>query len=82
MNVIDYINTIADENVTILIYEVQDRYYLRSDLKVLSLDGITDGKVDNYYITFRCFFGNIKTRNETMTTGFAGYEELYRLDYD
>ncbi len=31
-----------------LIYEVQDRYFLRPDIDVLSLDGITDGRVAPY----------------------------------
>lgn len=47
-DIIDYINRIAEMNSSILIYEVQDRYYLRPDIKVLSLDGITDGKVKPY----------------------------------
>jgi len=46
--IIEYINQIAEEGATVLIYEVQDRYYLRSDLELLSLDGITDGKIIPY----------------------------------
>jgi hypothetical protein len=47
-NIVEYINRIAEQNSTILIYEVQDRFYLRPDLSLLSLDGITDGKVGFY----------------------------------
>ena len=46
--IVEYINKIAEENSTILIYEAQDRYYLRPDISLLSLDGITDGKVAPY----------------------------------
>jgi hypothetical protein len=46
--IIEYLNSIAEPNATILIYEVQDRYYLRPDLNLLSLDGITDGKIAPY----------------------------------
>ena len=42
------INEIAVPNSTVLAYEVQDRYYLRPDIKMLSLDGITDGKIEPY----------------------------------
>lgn len=42
------INAIAPPGGTVLAYEVQDRYYLRPDLRLLSLDGITDGKVAPY----------------------------------
>ena len=44
-NMVDYLNSIAEPNSTILSFEVQDRYYLRPDLKILSQDGITDGKI-------------------------------------
>lgn len=47
-NAIDYINSIAEPNSTVLAFEVQDRFYLRPDLKILSLDGITDGKIAPY----------------------------------
>lgn len=43
-----YLNEIASPNSAILAYEVQDRYFLRDDLKVISLDGITDGKIVPY----------------------------------
>jgi len=46
--IVEMINARAEKDATILIYEVQDRYYLRPDLKVLSLDGVTDGKVVPY----------------------------------
>jgi hypothetical protein len=42
------INAIARRGDTVLAYEVQDRYYLRDDIGLLSLDGITDGKVAPY----------------------------------
>lgn len=42
------INAVAPAGATVLAYEVQDRYYLRPDLQLLSLDGITDGKVAPY----------------------------------
>lgn len=48
-NPVNYLNSIAENNATVLIYEVQDRYYLRSDLKVISLDGITDAKIAPYF---------------------------------
>lgn len=50
-NMIDYVNKIAEPNSTLLAYEVQDRYYLREDIDILSLDGITDGKVAPYLST-------------------------------
>lgn len=45
---INYLNSIAEPNATILAFEVQDRFYLRHDLKILSMDGITDGKIAPY----------------------------------
>ena len=42
------INAVAPVGATVLAYEVQDRYFLRPDLRVLSLDGITDGEVGPY----------------------------------
>jgi hypothetical protein len=39
---------IAAPHDVVLAYEVQLRYYLRPDLRVLSQDGITDGKVHRY----------------------------------
>ncbi|MCE5213841.1 MAG: hypothetical protein LLF83_03875 [Methanobacterium sp.] len=47
-DMINYLNNYAEPNATVLAYEVQDRYYLRNDLKLLSMDGITDGKVIPY----------------------------------
>ena len=46
--IVEHINAIAEANATVLMNEVQDRYYLRPDLKVLSQDGITDGKIAPY----------------------------------
>ncbi len=40
-----FLNEAAPRGATILLYEVQARFQLRGDLKVLSLDGVTDGKI-------------------------------------
>jgi hypothetical protein len=50
-NMIEYVNKEAEPHSTLLTYEVQDRYYLRQDINLLSLDGITDGKVAPYLST-------------------------------
>jgi hypothetical protein len=42
------VNARAARGDVVLAYEVQVRYWLRDDLSVLSLDGITDGKVADY----------------------------------
>lgn len=42
------VNRLATPGDRVLAYEVQSRYFLRDDLDVLSLDGITDGKVAPY----------------------------------
>ena len=47
-NIIHTINSFAEPNSKILVYEVQDRFYLRPDITLISLDGITDGKVAPY----------------------------------
>lgn len=50
----DLINSINSEvpmNSLILSYEVQNKYFMRDDLKILSLDGIIDGKVAPYLRT-------------------------------
>lgn len=47
-NIVEYINEIAERDKTILAYEVQFRFYLRPDLILLSMDGITDGKIAPY----------------------------------
>jgi hypothetical protein len=44
----DILNRTAARDSTVLAYEVQVRWFLRPDLHVLSLDGITDGKVLDY----------------------------------
>lgn len=125
-----YLNSVAETNATVLIFEVQDRYYLRHDLRVLSLDGITDGKIvpylfnqditaflwkykPRYWIAndaiSRPFysntllqeavnktgkiegisvkingitFKNIKKRKEPVIPEFAGYSQIYELNYD
>ena len=41
----DLLNDKAGPGSTVLTHEVQIRYFLRDDLRVLSLDGITDGRV-------------------------------------
>jgi hypothetical protein len=45
---VDVINARARAGDVLLAYEVQLRYFLRADVSVLSLDGITDGKVHPY----------------------------------
>jgi hypothetical protein len=47
----DFLNATAPANAEILVYEVQFRYFLREDLRVISLDGITDGKVAPFLAT-------------------------------
>lgn len=42
------INAIAPKGATVLGYEVQDRWQLRDDLRLLALNGITDGHVFGY----------------------------------
>jgi hypothetical protein len=44
----EVLNRTAAPGSTVLAYEVQVRWFLRPDLRVLSLDGITDGKVLPY----------------------------------
>jgi hypothetical protein len=48
---VEIINRQARKNDIVLAYEVQDRYYLRDDISILSLDGITDGKVYEFMKT-------------------------------
>jgi hypothetical protein len=45
---VDRVNRLAAAGDVVLAYEVQARYFLRGDLDILSLDGITDGKVAPY----------------------------------
>jgi hypothetical protein len=45
---INYVNSLASPGDKVLAYEVQARFNLRSDVEMLSLDGITDGKVGPY----------------------------------
>jgi hypothetical protein len=47
--VVGHINEIAEPHAVVLVYEAQDRFYLRPDLRLLSLDGITDGRVREYF---------------------------------
>jgi len=68
--IIDYLNAIGDPNATVLVYEVQDRYYLRPDLKLLSLDGITDGKIAPYL------------NNENISSFLWKYKPKYWLAND
>ena len=42
------VNRLARPGDTALAYEVQVRYFIRPDVQVLSLDGVTDGKVHPY----------------------------------
>ncbi|HVK37326.1 MAG TPA: hypothetical protein VNA88_02245 [Candidatus Kapabacteria bacterium] len=46
--VVERVNAIALPGQTVLAYEVQGRYWLRPDVSLLSLDGITDGLVAPY----------------------------------
>ena len=43
--VIERINTLAPADAKVLGYEVQDRWYLRSDLDYLAVNGLTDGLI-------------------------------------
>lgn len=43
--VIERLNTLAPADATVLGYEVQDRWYLRSDIRYLALNGLTDGLI-------------------------------------
>jgi hypothetical protein len=45
---VEHLNQTLERNATILTYEMQIRYRLRPDLRLLSLDGVTDGKVAPY----------------------------------
>jgi hypothetical protein len=47
----DFLNATAPAGAEILVYEAQFRYFLRGDLRVLSLDGITDGAVAPFLAT-------------------------------
>lgn len=47
-DVVERVNRIARPGERVLAYEVQARYYLRPDVSLLSLDGITDGLVADY----------------------------------
>jgi hypothetical protein len=129
--VVDFINRTIEEDASILIYEVQDRYYLRPDIHLLSLDGITDGKVapflhskdmyaflleykPDYWLAndavhYRPYLQNgileevvdktgsgnsntirigaiqfirIKERDSRPISGFAGYRQLYKINYE
>ena len=43
--VVERLNTLAPPQATVLGYEVQDRWYLRSDLDYLAVNGLTDGLI-------------------------------------
>ena len=43
--VIERLNTLAPADATVLGYEVQDRWYLRPDLRYLAVNGLTDGLI-------------------------------------
>ncbi len=47
-DVVDSINRRASDGDRVLAYEMQDRYLLRADLDLMSLDGITDARVTPY----------------------------------
>jgi hypothetical protein len=46
--VIERLNTLAPPNAAVLGYEVQDRWYLRPDLRYLAVNGLTDGLITNW----------------------------------
>lgn len=46
-----HVNRLARPSDTLLAWEVQLRYFLRSDVRVLSEDGVTDGKVHPYQVS-------------------------------
>lgn len=43
--VIERVNTLAPPDATVLGYEVQGRWYLRSDIRYLAVNGLTDGLI-------------------------------------
>jgi hypothetical protein len=43
--VIERLNTLAPPDATVMGYEVQDRWYLRSDLDYIAVNGLTDGLI-------------------------------------
>jgi len=43
--VVERLNTLAPANGTVIGYEVQDRWYLRPDLRYLAVNGLTDGLI-------------------------------------
>ncbi len=47
----EFLNALAEPGAWVLAYEVQIRFWLRPDLRVLSLDGVTDGKIAPYLKT-------------------------------
>ncbi|MFH0921218.1 MAG: hypothetical protein V1913_12760, partial [Fibrobacterota bacterium] len=63
--VIARVNRMAAAGQTVLAYEVQDRFFLREDLNILSLDGIVDGKVAPYL----------------AASDLSGFLKAYRPDY-
>jgi hypothetical protein len=45
---IERLNTLAPANATVIGYEVQDRWYLRPDLRYLAVNGLTDGLITSW----------------------------------
>jgi hypothetical protein len=43
--VVERLNSLAPANANVIGYEVQDRWYLRSDLRYLAVNGLTDGLI-------------------------------------
>ncbi|HJP89231.1 MAG TPA: hypothetical protein VJ850_09380 [Candidatus Limnocylindrales bacterium] len=60
--VVERLNALAPPNSTVIGYEVQDRWYLRPDLRYLSVNGLTDGLITPWrergdiagYLTTHC----------------------------
>jgi hypothetical protein len=64
-DVVERINAIGRAGESVLAYEVQGRYWLRRDMSLLSLDGITDGFVAPYL----------------QSADMGGFIRKYRPDY-
>jgi hypothetical protein len=47
-NIVDYVNAVAPIGSTLFTQQVQDRYFLRDDLQLLSMNGVVDGRITPY----------------------------------
>ncbi len=50
-DIVEHVNAIARPGDAVLAYEMQDRYYLRDDVTLVSLEGLTDGRIHPYLET-------------------------------